>query len=117
MCEAFLCCKRVGQLILSCLLFLVGQQQQLSGARELVEPMSLRSYLLPTSVILIVSFGSIYGANLKSQSQLSTITSRIQEPEAKLKELEQYREQLIAQRILQIRKYKKWQERVESVEQ
>lgn len=79
--------------------------------------MSLRSYIYPISIIFVVSIGSLYGADLKSQSQLSSITSKIQEPESKLIELEQYRQQLVAQRIVQERKYRKWQKRLEQSEE
>lgn len=78
------------------------------------QAMSLKAYLYPTAIILVVSVGSIYGASLKSQNQLSQITESIQDPQSRIKELERYREQLVAQRILQERKLRNWKAKIES---
>lgn len=69
---------------------------------------NLRSYLYPTAIILVVSVGSVYGANLKSQDQLESIRRDIQDPAARVKELEAYRIRLVAQRIIQRRKLDNW---------
>lgn len=76
--------------------------------------MSLKAYLYPSAIILIVSVGSIYGASLKSQNQLSQITESIKDPKTRVRELERYREQLVAQRILQERKLRNWKAKIES---
>lgn len=71
-------------------------------------PSAFKSYFYPTALILIVSGGSIYGATLKTQNQLEAIKEKIKEPHTRLRELEDYREQLIAQRMLHARRLHNW---------
>lgn len=69
--------------------------------------MSIRSYLYPTSLIIVVSLGSIYGANLKAQGTDIKHLSDL-DPAAAMAELTLLREQLVAQRIIQQRKLDRW---------
>ncbi|ORY86913.1 hypothetical protein BCR37DRAFT_385365 [Protomyces lactucae-debilis] len=65
---------------------------------------ALKTYGLPGATIIVVMIGSVYGANLKTNTALEDIKQKIQVPETRLEQLYKYKEQLVAQRVLQERK-------------
>ncbi|CCG84332.1 protein of unknown function [Taphrina deformans PYCC 5710] len=73
---------------------------------------NFKAYLYPSALILVVSLGSVYGANLKSGDELASIRSAIAEPRARAAELDRYRDRLVAQRILQHRRLANWRQKV-----
>lgn len=69
----------------------------------------LNSYFYPAALIIIVSVGSVYGASLKEEDKLEKIKQRIEDPGTRIKELEAYRERLIAQRLVHAKRLRTWE--------